>query len=210
MGLSGYREFQIELVAHLSKRESGVPPVRAVRNQAFGSVMQGFSKIIAEAAENCMNCVSEEALTRAVTRISRANRLYVYSADPLNAVAFAHMLSAVGIPSMLPGFFHESPVILEGDVALFLSRSEDALRGLRKEMAALRGRGCQVILISTETACPDADISIGVPVAPTNSVYEEMAYTQTVFLHMMAFIGFMVSGDRMRRGQAETESADRF
>lgn len=186
IGLSGYREFQIVLTARerLTARRDGVP----------ASVTRDFADVIRAAADNCAERVSEKDLRRAAGWIAYARRAYVYASDLSTAVSVCHMLSSLGVAAAVPGLFDAIPPgNLSEDVALFLSHSADGLRGLRPIMDALRSRDCRVILIAPDGVPADADIFIPLPCG------ENITYTQTAFLYVMACMRRMV-GDEI--GQA--------
>ena len=194
MGFSGYREFQITLAARLSKRETDGKRADGYdflsTDTVPGDVMKLLGRTVTDAVSNCLSHVSRESLCRASVWMSRANRLFIYGADYLGALAFCQMMSGLGIASTVPDLFSEGPAEkgkgLDGDVALFTGYSGDALPVLKKKMLFLRKRGCRVIVVSTESACPDADLFIGFPGNETNLPYAEMTYLQTAFLYIMS------------------------
>ena len=196
MGLSGYREFQITLAARLSKQEAaGTHPngYDAIFNDAAPEdVMNLLAGAVTAAAHNCLNSVSKESLFRAAVWMSRAKRLFVCGADCLNALALCQMMSRLGIASTVLDFPKEAPdgkqSDLEGSVALFTVCSGDALHAQKKDMVSLRKRGCRVIVLSTESACPEADMILSVPKVETIPLYAEAAYLQTAFLYLAACI----------------------
>ena len=135
MGLSGYREFQIALLARLSMQQN--KGERISRHNAPNAMMELMSNAIAEAAGNCLSYVSQESLTLASTWMSQSNQVYLYSAAYFNALALFHTLSVSGIAVSVPDLFHEAPYrereILEGDVALFIAYSDGAVHETQKK-----------------------------------------------------------------------------
>ena len=193
MGLSGYREFQIALAVRLSKSDKRNS---VSRETAPTAVMKLFGETIIKAVENCLERVSRESLVRASALMSRANRLHIYGVGACNALAFSQMMSDLGIAATVPNAWKESPggkeTGLERDVAVFIAHSGDEIRGFAKEMASLRKRGCQVIAISTESACSEADIVIRFPQAEINCPYAETAYLQAAFLYITTCMNYMI------------------
>lgn len=189
VGLSGYREFQITVAA------------QEYRDALREDVPNSVAGVIREAADRCAHCVSEERLRRAAAWIAGARRVYVYATDLSPAVTVCHMLSGLGVASTVPGVFGESPPEnLDGDVAVVLSYSGRAARGLRGDLDALRQRDCRVILIAPEGVAPEADIVIQLPEPAAGA---DMVYTQTGFLYLLACMRRMVSEELSKRdGQA--------
>ncbi|MBR0283228.1 MAG: MurR/RpiR family transcriptional regulator [Oscillibacter sp.] len=194
MGLSGYREFQIALSAYLSNPQNGGK--RTPRHAVQNAVMELIFNAILEAADNCRSYVSQESLARVSDWMSQANRLYLYSAACFNALALCHMMSGFGVAVSAPDLFNETPYKgkenLEGDVALFIAYAGGAAQEAQKKMASLKKRGCRVIAISSESACPDADIFIRLPQGEPNCPYAERAYLQTALLYVTACINCMI------------------
>ena len=205
MGLSGYREFQIALAARLSKWESNGKPAHgydfASHVADAETVMKMFSKTMAKAVDSCLKRVSPESFLRASVWMSQARRLYVYASDCLNASAFCHTMSKMGVVSTVPALFHEKPYwdkkSLAGDVALFIAYSDC---GFREEMSLLRERGCRVISVSGENVSPHADISICFPECETNCPCAEATYAQTAFLYITTCMSYMT--DAIKRAES--------
>ena len=202
IGLSGYRKFQVELAAGLSKGEErerrGDGP--ALDDMDPENVMQRFSDTIVQAAESCYKRISWESLSRAAVWIARVNRLYIYGADCFNALALCRMMSEFGISAVIPEGLSENMSgyedVSEGAVALFVAYSGDALQGLRKKMASLRKRGCRVIALSTESVCPDADIVISFPEPETDCLRVKTAYLQAAFLYITTCMNDFIAAAR--------------
>ena len=195
IGLSGYREFQIALSAYLSSQYQQNDGKRMRRYAAQNAVMELIFNAITEAADNCRSYVSQESLALVSDWISQANRLYLYSAVCFNALALCHMMSGFGVAVSAPDLFNETPYKerenLKGDVALFIAYAGGAAQEAQKKMSSLRKRGCRVIAISSESACPDADIFIRLPQGETRCLYAERAYLQTALLYVSACINCM-------------------
>ena len=196
MGFSGYREFQIALAARLSKQEGegkGAHEYDFVSHIANAETMiKALSEAMTNAVESCLKRISPESFLRASVWMSQAHRLYVYGADYLSAFAFCHTMSKFGIASTVPDLSHEEPYrdkkSLEGDVALFMACSDC---GLQEKMSLFRKRGCKVISVSAESACPNADISIRFPKVETGCPRMEAAYAQTAFLYITICMNYM-------------------
>ena len=197
MGFSGYREFQIALAARLSKRDDSGERTNgyefALRVADAEAVAEMFSETMAKAVERCRNRVLSESFLRASVWMSQARRLYVYGSDSFYALALCHTMSKFGIASTVPDLSHEEPYrdkkSLEGDVALFMACSDC---GFQEKMSLFRKRGCKVISVSAESACPNADISIRFPKVETGCPRMEAAYAQTVFLYITICMNYMV------------------
>lgn len=197
VGVAGYREFQIALAASLSRQEGDGNSADgydfASHIASAESMIKTLSESMERAVDSCRNRISPESFLRASVWISRARRLYVYGADCLSALAFCHSMSKFGIASTIPDLSHEEPYRekepLAGDVALFIAYSDC---GLQEKMSLFRKRGCRVISVSAESACPNADISICFPRAETDCPYTEAAYVQTAFLYITICINSML------------------
>ena len=198
VGLSGYREFQITVAAQEYR-------------DALRDDTRDFAGAIRAAADDCAHSVSEGSLRRAAGWIACARRVYVHAADLSTAVAVRRMLSGLGVASAVcrklsglgaactvPGEI--PPGNLQGDVAVVLSHSGSAARGLRGDLYALRQRACRVILIAPACADPEADILIPIPEAAEGA---DMVYTQTAFLYMLSCMRRMVGEElSQQNGQA--------
>ena len=196
MGFSGYREFQIAFVARLSKQKHGG---KRASGYDFAShiadakaMMKMFSEAMATAVDSCLKRVPPESFLHASVWMSQARRLYVYGSDCFNALAFCHTMSEIGIACTFPDLFCGKPYrgkkSLEGDVALFIAYENG---GLQEEMSLFRKRGCRVISVSAEGACPNADISICFPKVETDCPCAETAYAQTAFLYITICMNYM-------------------
>ena len=196
MGFSGYREFQIALAARLSKQEGEGKSAHEYdfvsRIANAETMIQALSEAMTNAVESCLKRIPPESFLRASVWMSQAHRLYVYGADYLSAFAFCHTMSKFGIASTVPDLSHEEPYrdkkSLEGDVALFMACSDC---GLQEKMSLFRKRGCKVISVSAESACPNADISIRFPKVETGCPRMEAAYAQTAFLYITICMNYM-------------------
>ena len=60
-------------------------------------------------------------------------------------------------------------------------------------MASLRKRGCRVIAISPESACPNADIFIRLPRSEINCPYAQGAYLQAALLYVVTCLRYMIN-----------------
>ena len=173
LGFKGYRDFHVALISEAEKRRRNgrmVDPNRPFQeDESAERIVTNTADLMKGAIDACHASISLRALQKAADWISEARCLYIYGAGDsmISAMGFANQIAKLGIPIIQPMQFNESIAISatanHQDVALLLSYSGRVLTALQREMTILRNAGCKMIVVTTDTARQDADLTINFP-----------------------------------------------
>lgn len=190
MGFSGYREFQISLLACLVSRrtEREETPNRTNYHGFIGeNILNSFPDVIMKAVDNCQRSIPKQALYRAASLIAAAHRVGIYKSRFLNIPALCCTLNSIGISSFVADCLLES-VCLDytcmDDSIFVLAQAGTAFYTMQDRLEELRSHGVKVIAITSEDIYPEADHLIRFPRREFNSVDEETLYIQAALLYI--------------------------
>ena len=160
LGFKGYRDFHVALISEAEKRRRNgrmVDPNRPFQeDESAERIITNTADLMRGAIDACHASISLRALQKAADWISEARHLYIYGVGDsmISAMGFANQITKLGIPIIQPMQFNES---------IAISATGRVLTALQREMTILRNAGCKMIVVTTDTARQDADLTINFP-----------------------------------------------
>lgn len=197
LGAGGYREFRIQLVRDIERRQREQLPVDM--NQPFykkdsaSDIVKQISDLMTETIHTCHESMSVRQLERAAEWLMKANAIYIYAVGDsmINALAFANRLIKLKKRAVIINQYGESATYLRNvekdDAVLVISYSgHNVLK--RGELLALRKRGCRTILITSLEGVKEYDAVIRFPARESYETHgKKMAtyYSQTAITYIL-------------------------
>lgn len=175
LGLSGFREFRVQLASDIEKwrvlRRRVNVNLPVDEEESVASMMSNIAELHREAVEACYATVAPRDVAQIAAYIRKASHVYLYASgdSQITCMAFANMLSKIGIVAIIANQFDEGRATAytthPGDVVFFISYRGRALRhSVQQEVVqTVRAQGCRTVLITAARKTSNADVFIPLP-----------------------------------------------
>ena len=220
LNVSGYKEFRIAFASDLerSRRENPDVDVNYPFSQKEGasSIMRSVANISASAIEDTYAMLQPAALNRAAHLLRSARRIYLYAAGDTLATTegFSNLLMKIGHVSVFPARYLETTQHAAGsasqDVALLVTYSGTLVPTLKRDIQILRRNRTPVIVLSSMSECPSADLLLRIP--DRESVVGKVAgyYSQTAIRYVLNCLYGMIYAIDMEKNRQFKDEADSY
>ncbi len=210
IGMKGYKEFQIQLIRDIERRQREQIPVNMDRpfykKDSTSDIVKQIADLMTETIRTCYEAVPLKELERAAQWMVEAETIYIHAVGDsmINAIAFSNRLIKLKKRAVIINQYGEGGAYIRNagrqDVMLVISYSGHNL--LKKSLQVqLRRKGCRTILISSLDRVTDYDAVIRFPARESYETYGgKMAtyYSQTsisYILNCIYGIAFAKSGE---------------
>ncbi|HJC47478.1 MAG TPA: MurR/RpiR family transcriptional regulator [Candidatus Lachnoclostridium pullistercoris] len=191
MGMKGYKEFRIQLVRDIERRQREKLPVNMDRpfykEASASDIVKQISDLMTETIRTCYESMPVRELERAARWIVEADTIYIHAVGDsmISAIAFSNRLIKLNKRAVVVNQYGEEWAYVRNagrrDVMMVISYSGHNL--LKRNLCAgLRRKGCRTILISSLEKVTDYDAVIRFPARESYESYGgKMAtyYSQT-------------------------------
>ena len=198
LGVSGFREFKIELASDLEKRrvarahvDADYPVAPADRT---ADVLSSIAALTKEAVDAAYASVDPHDVDRAARFVRRARNVYLFAVgdSQITAESFLNLLVKIGVNGVVAGRHGEYGAVAHaarpGDVAFFISYSGGFLDRsvLRDVPATLRARRVATVLVSAAPEVPSwIDCALRFPMRERDAGKMATFYSQTCIRYLL-------------------------
>lgn len=197
MEMKGYKEFRIQLVRDIERRQREQIPVNMDRpfyeKDSASDIVKQISDLMTETIRTCYEAMPVKELERVAQWIMEAETIYIYAVGDsmINAIAFTNRLIKLKKRAVIINQYGEGDAYIRNaghqDVMMVISYSGRNI--LRKNYhAMLRRKGCRTILISSMDKAVGYDAVIRFPARESYETYgRKMAtyYSQTSISYIL-------------------------